>query len=63
MKEKVRYCKRCDRDTKHDLWTETLGFEGGLARGLSFVWSLGMSEMHTYKYAECQRCGRVKEIR
>jgi ribosomal protein L44E len=65
MKTKVCYCRKCRKDTVHELVDKDSVLSGnGLARGMLAVASLGFSEVLntatvTRKY-ECRKCGEIR---
>ncbi len=50
-----RYCRTCNKQTLHDEWTNSAGFE----RVFFGIFTLGMAEMMRHTWLECQHCGRT----
>lgn len=62
---KICYCRKCRKDTVHDLVHKDSALSGaGLARGILAVFSCGISEIVnsatvSRKY-ECRKCGELR---
>lgn len=60
MQTKLRWCKRCDRETPHDIWKEVFPNTGAIERIFFGIGTIGFSELITTKCTECQRCGKIR---
>lgn len=59
-----RYCRRCDRDTKHTTIKEHL-FGGKANKGerlFGALISLGASELIGRTWIQCERCDHKREV-
>ena len=58
----VLYCKKCENYTKHDYVSrEIVGVNDmGFARVFLGLLSLGVSEITTDTYWECEKCGEIR---
>ena len=64
-KTEIRYCKRCWKDTRHDI------FKDGPVRGQKVdsvertffaIITLGFTELITDKWRQCQVCDRKERV-
>lgn len=65
MKTQVRHCKRCRRDTRHDVYADGMipGEPVPMFERLFFgACTFGLSEMLSDTWCECQVCGSKKKL-
>ena len=64
-KTEIRYCKRCEKDTRHDIFKDGMvrgqkvdSFE----RGFFAIFTFGFTELITDKWRQCQVCDKKERV-
>ena len=64
-KTEIRYCKRCWKDTRHDIFKDGLAIGqkvDSFERGFFAIVTLGFSEAITDKWRQCQVCDKKERV-
>lgn len=60
MKTQIRFCKRCDDNTYHDITSGFTPEMTGLFERVFFgIGTLGFSELERDVYITCQKCNKM----
>jgi ribosomal protein L44E len=57
MDIKIIYCRKCEKETQHEIRKKVTGFE----RVFFGVFSLGLSEGLNESIIECRECGKKQD--
>lgn len=65
MSTEIRYCKRCKKDTRHDIFKDGLVIgekSDGFERGFFAIVTFGFSELVSEKWRQCQVCDKKEKV-
>lgn len=62
MKYIKAYCPKCKKETLHVIKSKNSDGDSGIERICSAIFSIGFSELDSYKVIECKDCGNSEII-